>query len=275
MPYIQEERHAGNIVIVKKYHTYRYNSDKRPRRENYKKTTEQQQKINDRRSAENIVLYACENFEKGDLWVRLGYYKGQRPENIDAAHSNLTKLTKKLKRKDKELKYIGATEEGNKGGLHHHLLLPAYFDINKLIKEWDGPIDIRSTYTGELSQLASYLTKGELNDQLEDDECDKRHKAVKNKKITKSANLRKPSPPKKKIVKADSWREDIKSRKINGCIYDLKNGSVCTGITADGYPYQKYILIKRGGYDEYKNESGRVSKHTERRKRCCVEKQRK
>lgn len=253
--YIHRTSFGGNIAIVEDYHTYRYNSKGKLRAPNHKKTTEQQAAVNARRSAQNIVLYAAENFKAGDYWIRLSYFVGERPENIDTAHKNLTKFLKKLKRKYKDLYYIGVTEEGTHGGLHHHLLIPAGFDVNKIIEMWQGAVYVSRTYSGELSQLASYLTKGELDSQLPEEERDtKHHKGVRAKKITKSANLKKPKEPKVKKVKADHWRGEVGTRKIDGYTYDVKPGSLWVGFTDDGYPYRRYIMIRR---EEYKNEQNR------------------
>lgn len=246
--YLEKMSFGGNVAIVEDYHTFKFNSSEKVRAPKTKKTTEQQAAVNARRSAQNIVLYALENFKKGDYWIRLSYHLGERPLDIDEAHDNLKKLFKKLKRKYKELYYIGVTEEGSLGGLHHHILIPEWFDVSKIIELWNGAVYISKTYSGELSQLASYLTKGELDDQLPEEERDiKHHKGVKAKKVTKSANLKKPKAPKIKRVKADHWRNDVSSRKIDGYMYDVKNGSIWTGFTDDGYPYRRYIMIRREG----------------------------
>lgn len=244
--YLNKVSLGGNVAIVEDYHTYRYNSGSGSRRGNHKKTSEQQALINARRSAQNTVLIALENFTVDDYWIRLSYIAGKRPINIEEAHNNLRKLLKKLKRKCKELYYIGVTEEGTHGGLHHHLLIPSWFDVDKIIDAWDGNVYISKTYSGELSQLASYLTKGEIDDQLPENERDtKHHKGVKAKLITKSANLKRPKKPKVKKVRADHWRKEPQSKKIDGAIYDVKPGTVWTGFTSDGYPYRRYIMIRR------------------------------
>lgn len=246
MPYIHKISCGGNIAIVEDYHTYRYNSSSRCRSVNSKKTTETQKRINSRRSAQKLILTVAENFAKGDRFIRLSYYKGQRPESLEEAHKNLTKLFKKLKRKCNLLYYVANTEEGSHGGLHHHILIPSWYDVENIVRNWDGGVYISRVYSGELSQLASYFTKGELDDQFPEDERDVRHhKAVKNMKITKSANLRKPQKPMVKVVRADHWRKDPAGKKIDGVFYDVKPGSVWLGFTSDGYPYRKYIMIAR------------------------------
>ncbi len=273
MPYINKISLGGNVAIVEDYHTYRYDSRAKLRSPNHKKTSEQQAAVNARRSAQNIVLYALENFKKGDYWIRLSYFTGMRPKDIDTAHENLKKLFKKLKRKYKELYYIGVTEEGSLGGFHHHILVPEWFDINKIIEVWDGAVYVSKTYSGELSQLASYLTKGELDDQLPENERDtKHHKGVKSKKITKSANLKKPKAPKVRKVKADHWRGEPSSKKIDGRMYDVKPGSIWVGFTEDGFPYRRYIMIRRERSTYGQNgtdDGGGIQRNSSRRRNCA------
>ena len=251
MPYIRKMQKAGNVIFVNKYHTYRYNDPDIIRRERrkgkYKKTSESQQMINDRNSAQRFIEYGCENFTPGEaLFVRFGYRHGERPDDIDSAHNIFTKkFLKKLKRKNSELMYMGVTEEGTRGGLHHHLLVEN-FDLNEICRLWkNGEVKIMRTYTGELSQLISYLTKGELDYMVEEKDRAKQHKGIKRVLKTKSTNLRKPEQPNKKIIKAGSFTEHPKSQKVDGVMYDVKKGSEYMGVTEDGYLYQKYILIKR------------------------------
>lgn len=248
MPYLEKLSFAGNVMMVEDYHSYKFQSSlngERVRSEKKNKTTEQQAAVNARRSAMNIILLAIENFVAGDYWIRLSYFAGQRPGSIEDAHKIFTTFLKKLKRKCKALYYIGVTEEGSHGGLHHHLLLPSWFDVNKIIELWNGGVYVKNTYSSELSQLASYLTKGEIDDTLPEEERDtSHHSGVRNKKITHSRNLRKPVVKVKK-VKADSWRDEVHTKKVDGVVYDIKPGSLVVGFTSDGYPYRKYIMIKR------------------------------
>lgn len=251
MPYISRMQSAGNIIFVDKYHTYRYNDSDIKRRERrkakYKKTSDTQQAINERNSAQRFIEYGCENFTPGEaLFIRLGYRRGERPESIEKAHNIFTrKFLKAAKRHNSEMMYAGVTEEGRLGGLHHHLLVEKA-DLNELCRLWTyGEVRIMRTYTGELSQLISYLTKGELDYILPEKERAKQHKGIKRILKTKSTNLHKPAKPKKKIIKRSSFSENPKSQKINGVMYDVKNGSEYMGVTEDGYLYQRYILVRR------------------------------
>ena len=118
MPYIKRMQKAGNVIFVNKYHTYRYNdpdiSQRERRRVKYQKTSEKQQAINDRNSAQRFVEYGCENFTPGiAMFSRFGYRREEKPESLEAAHELFRKFLKKLKRKNKELKYMGVAEEGS------------------------------------------------------------------------------------------------------------------------------------------------------------------
>lgn len=250
MPYIKRMQKAGNVIFVDKYHTYRNNDPDIGRRERrrakYKKTTEQQQSINDRNAAQRFIEYGCENFTPGvAMFIRLGYRREEKPESPESAHDLLRKFLKKLKRKNKELKYMAVTEEGSKGGLHHHLLVENA-DLNELCKLWPyGEVKVVRTYTGELSQLISYLTKGELDHMLPKEDRAVQHKGVKQSLRTKSANLKKPAAAVRKVVKAQTFTEHPTSVKVDGEMYDVKVGSEYIGVTEDGYLYQRYILIRR------------------------------
>lgn len=255
MAYINRILLAGDIGFCAKYHTYRYSSKKRPRSKNYKPTAEQQQEINSRNAAERDLRYAIHNFIKGDKFIRLSYSHKDYPIDINDADKRLMKFLKKLKRKYAELKYMANTEEGTRGGLHHHLLIPGDFDVNIIIVMWNemfkGGFHVKDIYSDDIIQLASYFTKGSLDKQLSGDDNElytrlqKEHKKIKQMKIHKSRNLEKPPKPIKKKCSADSWREEPQSQVIGDYIYDVQPGSWVTGFTAEGYPFASYILVKR------------------------------
>lgn len=251
MPYIKRMQKAGNVIFVDKYHTYRHNDSDfyrgERRRRKYKETTVQQKLINERAAARRFIAYGCENFTPGrSFFIRLSYRRGERPANLVAAHEFFRrKFLRRLKRKLPELKYMGLTELGSKGGIHHHLLVEDV-DMNILLKLWTfGELKIMRTYTGELSQLVSYLTKGEIDFILPASERAAQHKGIRSALRTKSANLKKPAPAVKKVVKAATFSERPGSVKIGGVYYDVKEGSEFIGVTEDGYLFQKYILVRR------------------------------
>lgn len=256
MAYINQIALTGNIAFCYKYHSWRYKSGKRFRRENYKATSKQQEAINQRQAAERDLRYGIENFRKGDKFIRLSHQKNNYPLSFEEADKILTSFLKKLKRKYPELRYMANTELGSRGGLHHHLLIPEDFDMNIIIDMWikhcGGGFHIKDVYSGDMVQLASYFTKGSIDEQISGGneslyaDLQREHSKIKKMKIHKSRNLKKPPEPIKKPCRADSWREEPKTQVIGDYIYDVKPGSVCVGFTADGYPYQRYILIRRG-----------------------------
>lgn len=256
MAYINEIALAGNIAFCVKYHAWRFQSEKRPRRKNYQVTSELQKEINSRNAAMRDIRYAVHNFSKGDKFIRLSYTGYDYPSDFEAADKRLTSFLKKLKRKYPELKYIANTELGSRGGLHHHLLIPGSFDVNIIIDMWyklyRGGFHIKDVYSGDIIQLASYFTKGSIDEQISCGneelytQLKREHSKVKKMKLHKSRNLEKPPKPIKKKCRADSWMEEPKTQVIGKYIYDVKAGSIYSGFTNEGYPYQRYILVRRG-----------------------------
>lgn len=241
--YIKQLALCGCILFIEKYHTYRYKAKGACRDKKKNQTTEEQQAINERHASRRRVMKGCTNFKKGDLFIRLSYFKGERPESIDAAHEIFCKFLKACKRKYPELKYMGCTELGSLGGLHHHLLVPADFDMNFIKKKWRGGWENKSAYSEDLSQLASYFTKGECFEMFEETRA---HTEVE-KKYTASRNLEKPYIRKEPVKKSDHWIDTPSSMVYEGKVYDLKKGSEWSGWTKDGFPYQHYIMIERPG----------------------------
>ncbi len=255
MAYINQILLSGNIAFGMKYHSWKYQSEKRPRMKKHQKTNELQKAINARHAEIRDIRYAIHNFVKGDKFIRLSYTPGNYPSDFDEADKRLMSFLKKLKRKYPELKYIANTEEGSRGGLHHHLLIPGDFDLNIIINMWyaycKGGFHIKDVYSDDIVQLASYFTKGSIDEQVSGGnekiykDLRHEHKKIKRMKIHKSRNLEKPPKAIKKRCKSDSWRQEPKTQIIDGWIYDLKPGSWKTGFTAEGYPYASYILIRR------------------------------
>ncbi|MDO5397448.1 MAG: hypothetical protein Q4G33_05915 [bacterium] len=255
MAYINRISLAGNVGFCAKYHTWRYQSTKRPRKKNYKPTTEQQQIINDRNAAERDMKYAIHNFKKGDRFIRLSYQSDNYPADFEEADKNVMKFLKRVKRKYPELRYMANTEEGSRGGLHHHLIIPEDFDVNVIIDIWyemfKGGFHIKDIYSNDIAQLAKYFTKGSLDKQVSGgnekncEDLQHEHKKVVRMKIHKSRNLEKPPEPIKTKCKADSWREEPQTQVIGDYVYDVLPGSWITDFTAEGYPYAGYILIRR------------------------------
>ncbi len=232
LPYIKQTVRAGNTIFTYKYFSLRYGLRNIARGPNEGRYTEYQKKINENLRNKKLIWYLCENFSKGDWWITLNYRRGERPEDIIRAESNLKKVLAKLRRQLKKqgiaFSYMAMTEQGKKGGLHHHIVIRNNFDVGMIIKNkmWPhGKVIIDDIYTESLCDLADYFVKGDSK------ESEKRY--------TRSRNLR-PPKIKKTVVPAKGWAKAPKPKKG----YDIAhqyNGFH----DFSGYPYQEYTQVRR------------------------------
>ena len=233
--YIEKTIRAGNIIIKKKYFSLRYGKKNIPRSTNIHESSEQQKRINKKRSDEKRTLLMLNNFNAGDWWITLTYSRDKRPKDIDEAHSIFRKFLQKVKRRLKkrgiEFKYMGKTEMPESGAVHHHLVINGDIEISEIFDMWEyGNLkDVKRIYKLDDFKLANYFVKGENNRHKESD-C----------RYTQSRNLLKPDE-KVRIIKAGHWRRD--PRPIKG--YDILSGSVQNFYDDVGFEMQKYIMVKR------------------------------
>lgn len=241
MAYIQLTVNAGYDTYTYKYHSHRYGLKANKRGKNITPTTKEQKRINKRISERKRQWTASANFTKGDWWVTLTYRRQERPEENKAAHKILTKtlsqLRRKLKRQRTEFYYMGKTERGEKGAVHHHLLIKNNFDIGRLIELWKyGRVDIVSIYTGSMAILSDYINK--------DSNASAKHKNKLEQKLretlhTASRNLKKPEI-KKKVINASTFSE-MPAHKKDYYIIHCYNGFQSEA----GYMYQEYIQTRQ------------------------------
>ena len=165
----------------------------------------------------------------------LTYFRGQRP-GPKQAKKNLNAFLRKLrayfKRQKSELKYIAVTAFGDKGAIHHHLIINT-MDGRDIRGLWPlGGSHIEYLYPdGEYSALAWYFIQqsrkspvGELTGK---------------KRWTCSKNLKRPVPTVRE-VDAKTWREPPKAEP--GYIIDIN--SIDAGINpVSGIPYLFYRMI--------------------------------
>lgn len=225
--------------IVKKGYSCRIGR-KALRGENVMRTSERQKLINRKRSEENRIYLILNNFKSrcqsckkeivyGDRWITLTYPLQLRPLTLDEAHKNFTRMLKKIKRKYPNSKYMGKTENTDKGNLHHHLLISRdvpHDYIVELWREFNNRIDDVEIYSLVDMKLANYFVKNEGSHKVT--EC----------KYTQSKNLVKPII-KVKILKAKTWRSEPKAKE-GFDIIDVQNYFDSLGFEA-----QKYIMVKR------------------------------
>ena len=233
MAYTLTEVIAGNDIFSYKGHSTRYGL-KVARGINLKPTTHHQKKINKRISIMRLLWLACANFIKGDYWITFTYTKHNRPENEKAAHKNimdpLAKVRRKLKKKNIPLVYMCKTEKGQKGAIHHHLLIKNNFDIGLLMELWSfGRAELTKVYTNSLAALGQYFIK-ESENQSEKN----RRKTI----ISHSRNMKKPII-KKRNIKSRTFADEPKEKKGYHIIHTYNGFQTCAG-----YLYQEYIQTK-------------------------------
>lgn len=177
------------------------------------------------------------NFGEGDLHVTLTYAKDRRPETAEEANALrakfLAELRKGFRKAERELKYIGVTEIGSRGAVHHHIVInnPEGVDVMKLIqKAWNhGHPFFSPLYDeGEYEQLADYLLKGESD---------------KGASYTRSRNLKIPEP-KRELIKNRRWKDPPSVPKG----WEIIKSTVFSGQNpVTGYPYQRYMIRRIHG----------------------------
>ena len=119
---------CGQVIDVQCYYPGNYGAPGKKRGKKQKRTPEDIARQNQTSRVLKVKRLIRCNFRKGDWHLTLNYRKGERPETIEEAKSNLTKflgaIRKELKKQDMTFRYIGVTEIGKKGqALHHHLII--------------------------------------------------------------------------------------------------------------------------------------------------------
>lgn len=235
MPYVKRTIKAGKTIEIKKYYTTRYKSKGMKRRERMSITSEEQEKINQRRAEEKLRWIMNDNYVDGDYHIVYDYAKENRPATKEEMQEDRTELLKKLrleyKKIGKELKYICVIEIGQKGALHFHMVINEV-PIKILRKCWDkGRIHITPLNTnGQYKRLANYFIK-----------YSSKHKELQKKRYYSSKNLVIPEPKIEIINTANKYAEEPKA--IKG--YYLEKESVYADMDKySGYRYLTYTLIK-------------------------------
>lgn len=215
---------------------YTQRGEKIPLRNRIKRmrdTTKAMKRYNNSRRAEKIQLLILNNFEKG-YHITLDYPKGQRPETYEQAEKILTtflhKMSRRLKRKGKQFKYIAVTERGRKAAaLHHHMIIERDGEIlDEMLSVWGQHMHISVMYEeGQYKDLAEYLVKIETKEELTKGKS----------KYHRSRNLKKPM---ERFALVDGILTDSPYVPPG---YKLMEHSVVNGFNElIGVRYQKYML---------------------------------
>lgn len=224
------------------------------KRQARKKVTPQQIETQNQRNREKKMWRLLRaNFEEGDLWVTLKYFKGERPP-VEEVKKDISTLLRKMraayKARDEDLKFIYRMEIGELGGIHIHIVMNRIGDTDKiLVKYWKKPINITPLYsTGELRQLAGYIVKQEeeADRQLTlFDESDRKKLLS----VSSSRNLIRPEPEKKEYTRR-TMRKILEQGPVPTPGYYIDVDTVYSGInpyTGESYFGYTEVKIERKG----------------------------
>ena len=227
--------------------------------------TPQAQKLYNRELAKRqLTRLINANFVPDDWWITLTYERENRPETKEAAKVIFNKFMRRLRREYRkagyELKALKRTAYGERGALHHHLIVNQGVPtrtITRLWREVSGasssahpPYYVPLYPNGEFSSLASYLV--EQLDISEDEYCER--------KWTGTRNLTKPEPESVRDIPEIKWQEPPEPREG----YVIDTFSIKAGTNeVTGRPYLFYRMVKiKSGYT-CRDESGKLLKGAE------------
>lgn len=205
----------------------------RKKRENT--TSEAVAKYNLKMAHRKLTRLINANFKPGDLFLNPTYRDSM---TVEEAKKHIDKFLRDLRRyfkkQGRELKYILVTAYGERGRIHHHLVINTA-DAREIMKLWQhGGMRFEPLYPNcEYSALASYLIEQSRKQPKSGEICSK-------KRWSCSRNLTKPQE-KVEEVNAKTWRSEPKPLKG----YYIDKSSIEEGVSpVSGQPYQFYRMIK-------------------------------
>lgn len=235
MPYVEEVCQAGKTLEVRKYYSPRWHSEGERRAKKEKPTSEAVEKVNQRNRKRDLRRLMNNNFVDGDLLLRLDFH--EKPTGSEEMQGIMAQFIRRLRREYSkaglELKYIYVKEVGPRGSRHIHMLINRC-DTEILRKCWQyGGIHIDPLNSdGQYGKIAAYFIKyAGRTEETEERLIGKRWYG--------SRNLEKPKV-KKKVIKSNSFRKDVKVKKG----YFVDKESIHYGVNDLGYEFFSYTLIK-------------------------------
>lgn len=216
------------------------------RRGNRKKATpEQVRKQNEYNRQKLIRRMIKSNFGTNDYWLTLTYQRGSVLE-METAKKDRQKFFRIVRQEyakcGKVLKWIGRTERGKRGAVHHHLIINRIPDTDLIISAaWkkikgSGHAKLELLYEkGQYKDLAAYITKA--------DAVDDAGKPVTKSHCSRSRNLTVPEP---EIRRTSLKKILFEPEPAPG--YYIDRDSICQGINPiTGREYLHYIEIRMKG----------------------------
>lgn len=228
---------SKNMIEVLDFHTSRTYRKNGKRVKRYQVTPEHIKKQNEKMAEQRLRLEIDMNFKRDDYYITLTYKV--QPESWEQAKKDITNFMRRLKNKcgnSKNLKYIYVAE--GKSRIHFHLLVSREkelftSDLNQL---WPYGMHKLSLFQGEAEdavRLASYFLKEKRAAFYEE------KNATFKRRWSSSKNLEKPIV-KTEELESDNWSNYIQPQKD----YYVEKDSIVEGVSAEGYQYRFYRLIK-------------------------------
>lgn len=223
-------------------------------RENAKQgnTSVQQAAYNEELAIRRLTRILNENFSPEDWFITLHYERQTRPDTLKAAKTQLTYFLRKLSRRYKsvaaELKWVKSTAYGERGALHHHIVVTKGVPISTITALWKEhigasikarPPEYRALYdTGEYSSLAAYIygqaEKSKAPDEDFLDTFGMKHWSC-------SRNCKIPQPEKPKVIEEILWKEP----PVAWAGYFIDTDSIRADVNpVTGRPYLFYRMVK-------------------------------
>lgn len=221
MPWIEKEYNCGNCIIVKKGYASRYGA-KREIAHITNKTTEIQQRVNDRNAMFRYSILANANFKKGDFFITYTFRKSFLPPSVKDCKKLWAKYRRKIrnyyKKLGSEFKYIYAFEHEGVRPHFHMLFNNPGMNIADL-PQWEfGIAHIECLDDREYHSIGEYFVK--IAYDVDNPDCKGKGE------LGCSRNLYRPEPD-IKVLEGPNWDDQPEEREGYEIDYDsLENGYV-------------------------------------------------
>lgn len=107
------------------------------RRAKLKISREEQKNLNDKNRRKKIVRLVNTNFTEKDIWLTVTYDKKHNPQDLEKAQKNVRNYLRKIKRRDKDVKYLYVTEgKKNSKRFHHHIFISTKLSRDEIEGLW-------------------------------------------------------------------------------------------------------------------------------------------
>ncbi len=255
--YRKRQVKAGRTILVSYTYPTKYGEGlTRKNRSEGNGTPADMEEYNEILAIRKLTAILNENFNPEDWFITLHYEKNNRPETEEKAKYQLKVFLKKLKlvykEKGLDLLYVKTTAIGERGGLHHHIVIPKGATMKEIKTIWNEvikasfkarPPECRALYdTGEYSSLAAYFCQ----------QGEKSGNKIKNaRKWVCSRNIKRPLEEPPEDVYEIKWKEPpVPSRGYYIDTDSIRAG--CNPITGKPYLFYQEIRIKNNFtcYDE-------------------------